>query len=155
MTERGLEPVFSSPDEFAEYERIARVKGFLMVSASPLTRSSYHADADFARLREAAPSLQTLIVTDRGACQADALRYSDLTTRPAPAAPESSVAGSVGPEPHPGDDRAGGVAERQRLAGRAAWQPLDAARVAAALLWTSIAGLGHLAEDRPFRQESG
>ncbi|MBX7200452.1 MAG: lipoyl synthase [Rhodospirillaceae bacterium] len=44
---------FVSPDEFAEYERIARVKGFLMVSASPLTRSSYHADSDFARLREA------------------------------------------------------------------------------------------------------
>jgi acyl-CoA synthetase (AMP-forming)/AMP-acid ligase II len=46
----------------------------------------------FARLREAAPSLQTLIVTDRGACQADALRYSDLTTRPAPAAPRDPAA---------------------------------------------------------------
>jgi len=44
---------FVTPDEFAEYERIARAKGFLMVSASPLTRSSHHADADFARLREA------------------------------------------------------------------------------------------------------
>jgi lipoic acid synthetase len=44
---------FVTPDEFAEYERIARAKGFLMVSATPLTRSSYHADADFARLREA------------------------------------------------------------------------------------------------------
>lgn len=44
---------FVTPDEFAEYERIARVKGFLMVSASPLTRSSYHADADFERLRAA------------------------------------------------------------------------------------------------------
>jgi lipoic acid synthetase len=32
---------------------LARAKGFLMVSASPLTRSSYHADADFARLRDA------------------------------------------------------------------------------------------------------
>jgi lipoic acid synthetase len=44
---------FVEPTEFAEYERIARAKGFLMVSATPLTRSSYHADADFARLREA------------------------------------------------------------------------------------------------------
>jgi lipoic acid synthetase len=44
---------FVTPDEFAEYEKLARAKGFLMVSASPLTRSSYHADADFARLRDA------------------------------------------------------------------------------------------------------
>lgn len=44
---------FVEPEEFAEYERIARGKGFLMVSASPLTRSSYHAGDDFRRLREA------------------------------------------------------------------------------------------------------
>jgi lipoic acid synthetase len=44
---------FWSPDEFAGLEQIARAKGFLMVSASPLTRSSYHADSDFAALREA------------------------------------------------------------------------------------------------------
>ena len=44
---------FVPPDEFAEYERAARGKGFLMVSATPLTRSSYHADEDFARLRAA------------------------------------------------------------------------------------------------------
>jgi lipoic acid synthetase len=44
---------FVTPDEFSDYERMARAKGFLMVSASPLTRSSYHADADFERLREA------------------------------------------------------------------------------------------------------
>jgi len=44
---------YVSPDEFAAYEEIARSKGFLMVSASPLTRSSYHAGEDFARLREA------------------------------------------------------------------------------------------------------
>jgi lipoic acid synthetase len=44
---------FVPPDEFAEYERIARAKGFLLVSATPLTRSSYHADADFARLKAA------------------------------------------------------------------------------------------------------
>lgn len=44
---------FVTPDEFKSYETIARTKGFLLVSASPLTRSSYHADEDFARLREA------------------------------------------------------------------------------------------------------
>jgi lipoic acid synthetase len=44
---------FVTPEEFKSYERIARTKGFLLVSASPLTRSSYHADEDFVRLREA------------------------------------------------------------------------------------------------------
>ena len=44
---------FVHPDEFAAYEEIARAKGFLMVAASPLTRSSHHAGEDFARLRAA------------------------------------------------------------------------------------------------------
>ncbi|MFM9890648.1 MAG: lipoyl synthase [Rickettsiales bacterium] len=44
---------FVTPDEFRYYERAAYAKGFLMVSASPLTRSSYHADEDFARMRAA------------------------------------------------------------------------------------------------------
>jgi lipoic acid synthetase len=44
---------YVSPEEFEAYEEIARSKGFLMVSASPLTRSSYHAGEDFARLRAA------------------------------------------------------------------------------------------------------
>ena len=44
---------FVTPEEFAEYATLARGKGFLMVSATPLTRSSYHADADFAQLRQA------------------------------------------------------------------------------------------------------
>ncbi|GAC1337802.1 MAG: lipoyl synthase [Acetobacteraceae bacterium] len=44
---------FVTPEEFAEYASVARGKGFLMVSATPLTRSSYHADADFAQLRAA------------------------------------------------------------------------------------------------------
>src|SRR5262245_24456639 len=44
---------FVTPETFKEYERIAYAKGFLMVSASPLTRSSYHAGAAFARLRAA------------------------------------------------------------------------------------------------------
>jgi lipoyl synthase len=44
---------FVTPDEFKYYERMAKAKGFLQVSSSPLTRSSYHADADFAELRAA------------------------------------------------------------------------------------------------------
>jgi len=39
------------PDEFKELESIAKSKGFLLVSSSPLTRSSYHADEDFAKLQ--------------------------------------------------------------------------------------------------------
>jgi len=42
-----------TPDEFKGLEAVARAKGFLMVSASPLTRSSYHADSDFAALKAA------------------------------------------------------------------------------------------------------
>jgi lipoic acid synthetase len=41
------------PEEFDDYALMARGKGFLQVSATPLTRSSYHADADFASLRAA------------------------------------------------------------------------------------------------------
>lgn len=44
---------FVTPDEFKAYETIAYAKGFLMVAASPLTRSSHHAGDDFARLRAA------------------------------------------------------------------------------------------------------
>lgn len=44
---------FWSPDEFKALEATARAKGFLMVSATPLTRSSYHADSDFAQLKAA------------------------------------------------------------------------------------------------------
>ena len=42
---------FVTPDEFKAYETIAYAKGFLMVSSSPLTRSSHHAGEDFARLK--------------------------------------------------------------------------------------------------------
>jgi lipoyl synthase len=42
---------FVTPDEFKSYETVAWTKGFLMVSASPLTRSSHHAGDDFARLK--------------------------------------------------------------------------------------------------------
>ena len=41
------------PDEFKELKSIAKTKGFLLVSSSPLTRSSYHADEDFRRLQNA------------------------------------------------------------------------------------------------------
>ena len=48
---------FVTPDEFSDYASLARAKGFLLVSATPLTRSSYHADADFAALRAARAAL--------------------------------------------------------------------------------------------------
>tara|TARA_B100001059_G_scaffold104682_1_gene104502 strand:+ start:1552 stop:2496 length:945 start_codon:yes stop_codon:yes gene_type:complete len=41
------------PDEFKELDTLARTKGFLLVSSSPLTRSSYHADEDFRKLQDA------------------------------------------------------------------------------------------------------
>jgi lipoic acid synthetase len=44
---------YVTPDEFKAYEAMAYAKGFLMVSSSPLTRSSHHAGDDFARLRAA------------------------------------------------------------------------------------------------------
>lgn len=50
---------FVTPEAFSEYASLARARGFLLVSATPLTRSSYHADADFAALQAA-----------RGACPA-------------------------------------------------------------------------------------
>lgn len=42
---------FVPPEEFDEYREIGNAKGFLLVAASPLTRSSYHADRDFAQLQ--------------------------------------------------------------------------------------------------------
>lgn len=44
---------FVTPEEFADYAIMARAKGFLMVSASPLTRSSHHAGEDFVKLKAA------------------------------------------------------------------------------------------------------
>ena len=40
------------PDEFKEYQDLALSKGFLIVSSSPLTRSSYHADDDFSKMKK-------------------------------------------------------------------------------------------------------
>ena len=44
---------FVTPQTFDAYAAIARAKGFLLVATSPLTRSSYHADSDFAKMRDA------------------------------------------------------------------------------------------------------
>ena len=56
-----IDPGHGGPDPGAigigDYENVAREKGFLMVSASPLTRSSYHADKDFERLKIARQKL--------------------------------------------------------------------------------------------------
>jgi lipoic acid synthetase len=49
---------FITPEEFKSYETIAYAKGFLMVSSSPLTRSSHHAGEDFARMKAARDAAQ-------------------------------------------------------------------------------------------------
>ena len=49
---------FVTPEEFQSYATMARAKGFLMVSATPLTRSSHHADEDFAKLNAAREAQQ-------------------------------------------------------------------------------------------------
>ena len=43
---------YYTPEEFDELGSVAKAKGFLLVSSSPLTRSSYHADEDFAKLQQ-------------------------------------------------------------------------------------------------------
>ncbi len=47
---------FVTPEEFEFYKRVGYAKGFLMIASSPLTRSSYHADQDFLRLKTARES---------------------------------------------------------------------------------------------------
>ena len=49
---------YVTPEEFSGYEKVAYTKGFLMVSASPLTRSSHHAGDDFAKLQAARAALK-------------------------------------------------------------------------------------------------
>jgi len=44
---------FVSPDQFTAFAEQGRQKGFLLMASTPLTRSSYHADADFTRLQQA------------------------------------------------------------------------------------------------------
>ncbi|MDA9929687.1 lipoyl synthase [Alphaproteobacteria bacterium] len=48
---------FVEPDTFESYAKIGTAKGFLLMASTPLTRSSYHADADFAALQEARNSV--------------------------------------------------------------------------------------------------
>jgi lipoic acid synthetase len=52
---------FVPPEEFASLAEIARAKGFLMVSATPLTRSSHHAGEDFLKLAAARAALQATL----------------------------------------------------------------------------------------------
>ncbi len=52
---------FVPPEEFKDYEAAAYARGFLMVSATPLTRSSYHAGDDFERLRAARAAKRSLV----------------------------------------------------------------------------------------------
>jgi len=50
---------FVTPEEFDDYRSVAKNKGFLMVAATPLTRSSHHADRDFEELRKARAAAQS------------------------------------------------------------------------------------------------
>ncbi len=52
---------FVTPDEFLVFEQLAKGKGFLMVSSTPMTRSSYHAGDDFAKLKENRAQLIKLV----------------------------------------------------------------------------------------------
>ena len=79
---------FVTPEEFAGYEKAAYGKGFLMVSATPLTRSSYHAGDDFARLRAA-----RLLARRSG--RGSVLRRVDLEIEPRRIAYRETLAGSV------------------------------------------------------------
>ena len=76
---------FVPPPEFDEYARTARGKGFLLVSATPLTRSSYHADEDFAALRAARHSAAQAAghATAQAAGHASAQTAPHATTQPA------------------------------------------------------------------------
>ncbi|MBL0318517.1 MAG: lipoyl synthase [Alphaproteobacteria bacterium] len=62
---------FVEPDKFDYFGRMARVKGFLMVSSSPMTRSSYHAGDDFVKLRAAREEQLVLLQRDTGEFIAD------------------------------------------------------------------------------------
>jgi lipoic acid synthetase len=54
-----------TPEEFAELGRVALAKGFGLVASSPMTRSSYHADDDFQRLRQRRAAEESLTASDR------------------------------------------------------------------------------------------
>lgn len=57
---------FVTPDEFSSLEVAAKAKGFLAVAASPMTRSSFHADDGFAALQAARPRTETTNVLEEG-----------------------------------------------------------------------------------------
>jgi lipoic acid synthetase len=78
---------FVTPEEFADYAALARAKGFLLVSATPLTRSSYHADADFAALRDAREAGRATRETRHDARQAGRVVASEPATAPQQADP--------------------------------------------------------------------
>ena len=52
MQKNALQIAKDAANEFKDLEVVAKAKGFLLVSSSPLTRSSYHADEDFAKLKK-------------------------------------------------------------------------------------------------------
>ena len=71
---------FVPPDEFSALRDHRRAKGFLMVSASPLTRSSHHAGEDFAALQGGAPARQACLMlsSSSGTCRISPDRMFDL-----------------------------------------------------------------------------
>src|SRR5690606_15759457 len=74
---------FVTPDEFKSYETVAYTKGFLMVSSSPLTRSSHHAGEDFERLRAArAARLASRAVTGSPMPKHGTIRRGNQTPAP-------------------------------------------------------------------------
>src|SRR5262249_33979248 len=75
---------FVPPDEFEAYRRVALSKGFLMVAASPLTRSSYHAGDDFARLRAARAAAAPAPAQVRDGVDGDSLEIAVACHRFAP-----------------------------------------------------------------------
>ena len=99
-----------TPEEFADYAALARAKGFLLVSATPLTRSSYHADADFAALRDARAAGSGAATSGHAARAAE--RQAQQAGRDAPAA---------GPEaPNPGPEALCQAREAEQVVRQAA-----------------------------------
>jgi lipoic acid synthetase len=60
---------FVAPEEFQAYKKMAEEKGFLLVASSPLTRSSYHAAQDFARLKAARQAAITSVIPAKAGIQ--------------------------------------------------------------------------------------
>ena len=93
---------FVTPQAFSAYAAIARAKGFLLVAASPLTRSSYHAGDDFEKMRAAreaklAPPARPDAPPHRNAASCPTRRSSCSISSPMSAAIRSSCPGSRRP----------------------------------------------------------